>query len=54
MPTSTLEMAAQPTMAPAAIPPIDEVEPSRGLPPVAWIGGLIVIVGAGFWWFLRR
>jgi carbon monoxide dehydrogenase subunit G len=27
---------------------------SKGLPPVAWIGGLIVVIGAGLWWFLRR
>ena len=55
MPASALEMAAsQPAMAPAAIPPGDDAAPSRGLPPAVWIGGLIVVVGAGLWWFLRR
>jgi hypothetical protein len=42
-------------MAPAAVPPSASDEAaSKGLPPVAWIGGLIVVVGAGLWWFLRR
>ena len=55
MPGSTLEMASQPAMAPAAMPPQDDnAKSSRGLPPAIWIGGLIVVVGAGLWWFLRR
>jgi len=27
---------------------------AKGLPPTVWIGGLIVIIGAGLWWFLRH
>jgi len=54
---SPVELAAgaEPAMAPAAVPPtVSGDAGSKGLPPVAWIGGLIVVVGAGLWWFLRR
>jgi carbon monoxide dehydrogenase subunit G len=27
---------------------------AKGLPPAVWIGGLIVVVAAGLWWFLSR
>jgi carbon monoxide dehydrogenase subunit G len=56
-PESPLELAvgAEPAMSPAAVPPnASDEAASKGLPPVAWIGGLIVVVGAGLWWFLRR
>jgi carbon monoxide dehydrogenase subunit G len=56
-PESPVELAAgaEPAMAPAAVPPTGSGDTgSKGLPPVAWIGGLIVVVGAGLWWFLRR
>ena len=54
-PESPVELAAgaEPAMAPAAIPSADDTG-SKGLPPVAWIGGLIVVVGGALWWFLRR
>jgi carbon monoxide dehydrogenase subunit G len=60
-PESPVELAAGaepavPVAASAAdtTPPRDDATPKKGLPPVAWIGGLIVVVGAGLWWFLRR
>ena len=56
-PESPVELAAgaEPAMAPTAIPPTASGDASsKGLPPVAWIGGLIVVIGAGLWWFLRR
>jgi carbon monoxide dehydrogenase subunit G len=44
------EPAADAIMAPAAIPPDSA---SRGLPPLVWIGGLIVIAAAVVWWVAR-
>jgi carbon monoxide dehydrogenase subunit G len=54
-PESPVELAAgaEPAMAPAAIPSGNGAG-NKGLPPVAWIGGLIVVVGGAVWWFLRR
>ncbi|HVY98988.1 MAG TPA: carbon monoxide dehydrogenase subunit G [Dongiaceae bacterium] len=54
---------AEPAAAPAATPvpggaPVAEPAASAsgksGLPPAVWIGGLIVVIGAGLWWFLRK
>jgi carbon monoxide dehydrogenase subunit G len=55
---SPVELAAgaEPAMAPAAIPTATASADAdaKALPPAVWIGGLIVVVGAGLWWFLRR
>jgi len=41
---------AEPAMAPAAVPPATASgEASKGLPPVVWIGGLIVVAAAVVW-----
>lgn len=60
-PESPVELAAgaEPAVAPVATDAADAAEEkgdsgSKGLPPAAWIGGLIVIVGGALWWFLRR
>ncbi|HVT51954.1 MAG TPA: carbon monoxide dehydrogenase subunit G [Dongiaceae bacterium] len=56
-PESPVELAAgaEPAMAPAAVPPsASDHAGGKGLPPAAWIGGLIVVVGGALWWFLRR
>jgi carbon monoxide dehydrogenase subunit G len=54
-PGSSSELGAEPAMAPAALPSAASSEQrSGGLPPVVWIGGLIVVIGAGLWWFLGR
>jgi hypothetical protein len=60
-PESPVELAAgaEPAVPIAAHAAADNVDAgddaaNKGLPPVAWIGGLIVVVGAGLWWFLRR
>jgi carbon monoxide dehydrogenase subunit G len=60
-PESPVDLAAgaEPGLPPIAAHAADGTDTSRdaggkGLPPVAWIGGLIVVVGAGLWWFLRR
>ena len=53
---------AEPAMAPGAVPvpggapvaPPEAAARSSGLPPAVWICGLIVVVGAALWWFLRR
>jgi carbon monoxide dehydrogenase subunit G len=37
---------AEPAMAPAAIP---AAEPSKGLPPIVWIGGLIIVAAIVVW-----
>ena len=47
------EPAAEAIMAPGAVPPIDGAGGSKGLPPVAWIGALIVIAAAVVWWVTR-
>jgi uncharacterized protein len=41
----------EPAMAPAAVPPVEPAtaETSKGLPPVVWIGGLIVVAAAIVW-----
>ncbi|WP_395021216.1 carbon monoxide dehydrogenase subunit G [Dongia sp.] len=41
----------EPAMAPGAVPPVEGK--SKGLPPVVWIGGLIVIAAAIVWWATR-
>jgi hypothetical protein len=41
---------AEPAMAPASVPP---AEASKGLPPVVWIGGLIVVAAAIVWAVMR-
>jgi hypothetical protein len=49
--------AAETIMAPGALPPIDDAKAantaSKGLPPVVWIGGLIVVAAAVVWWATR-
>jgi carbon monoxide dehydrogenase subunit G len=49
--------AAETIMAPAAMPPIDGAKAantgSKGLPPMVWVGGLIVIAAAVVWWATR-
>ena len=45
--------AAEALMAPGAVPPIDEAKGSKGLPPVVWIGALIVVAAAIVWWVTR-
>ena len=45
------EPAAEAIMAPGATPQIDT--PSKGLPPVVWIGALIVVAAAVVWWVTR-
>jgi carbon monoxide dehydrogenase subunit G len=46
--------AAEAPMAPAAVPPVEAAGTgSKGLPPVVWIGGLIVIAAAVVWWVTR-
>jgi len=49
--------AAETIMAPAAMPPIDDATTGKagsgGLPPMVWIGGLIVIAAAVVWWVTR-
>lgn len=48
-PIPTVEpIPAATTAEPEALPP------QRGLPPLAWMGGLIVVVGGALWYFLRR
>jgi carbon monoxide dehydrogenase subunit G len=43
--------AAETIMAPAAMPPLeDSGTGSKGLPPVVWIGGLIVVAAVVVWW----
>jgi hypothetical protein len=49
----TPEPAAEALMAPAAMPPIDDAKGSKGLPPVVWIGALIVVAAAIVWWATR-
>jgi carbon monoxide dehydrogenase subunit G len=49
----TPEPAAEAVMAPAAVPPIDDANGSKGLPPAVWIGALIVIAAAIVWWVTR-
>jgi carbon monoxide dehydrogenase subunit G len=53
----TPEPAAEALMAPAAVPPIEDAKAtgvaSKGLPPVIWIGALIVIAAAVVWWVTR-
>ncbi|GAB2175216.1 SRPBCC family protein [Dongia sp. agr-C8] len=44
------EAAAEALTAPAAVPPSRE---TKGLPPVVWIGALIVIAAAIVWWATR-
>ena len=39
-------------MAPAAVP-AEPAAGSKGLPPLVWIGGLIVIAAAVVWWATR-
>jgi len=50
---ATPEPAAESLMAPAAVPPKAGESGSKGLPPVVWIGGLI-IVAAVIVWFVTR
>lgn len=47
--------AAETIMAPAAMPPVDDTKGSaaKGLPPVVWIGALIVVAAAVVWWVTR-
>ncbi len=49
--------AAETFMAPGAMPPIDDADTatakSKGLPPVVWIGALIVVAAAVVWWATR-
>jgi carbon monoxide dehydrogenase subunit G len=47
--------AAEAIMAPAAMPPVEDGKDaaSKGLPPVVWIGGLIVVAAAVVWWVTR-
>jgi hypothetical protein len=42
-------------MAPAAMPPAEDAKgsASKGLPPVVWIGALIVVAAAVVWWVTR-
>src|SRR5690349_2631275 len=51
----TPEPAAEALMAPGAVPPINEAQGtgSKGLPPLVWVGGLIVIAAAIVWWATR-
>jgi carbon monoxide dehydrogenase subunit G len=51
----TPEPAAEALMAPAAVPPVEGAAPggSKGLPPLVWIGALIVIAAAVVWWVVR-
>jgi len=51
----TPEPVAEALMAPGAVPPIDDGKSggSKGLPPVAWIGALIVVAAAIVWWATR-
>ena len=49
----TPEPAAEALMAPAAMPPVEDGKGSKGLPPVVWIGALIVIAAAIVWWVTR-
>jgi carbon monoxide dehydrogenase subunit G len=58
-PESPVELAAGaepqiPVAVSAADATPDQDTDSKGLKPVVWIGGLIVVVGAGLWWFLRK
>jgi carbon monoxide dehydrogenase subunit G len=50
-------LAAEPLMAPAAVPPSDDPKlagrASKGLSPVVWISGLIVVAAAVVWWATR-
>jgi carbon monoxide dehydrogenase subunit G len=49
--------AAESMMAPAATPPIDDTSTGKtgpkGIPPVVWIGSLIVVAAAVVWWATR-
>jgi carbon monoxide dehydrogenase subunit G len=49
--------AAETIMAPGALPPIEDADTatakSKGLPPVIWIGALIVVAAAVVWWATR-
>jgi len=47
--------AGIPTPEPAAVPPIADGKTgvSKGLPPVVWIGALIVVAAAVVWWATR-
>jgi carbon monoxide dehydrogenase subunit G len=45
--------AADAIMAPAAVPPAGNATGSKGLPPIVWIGALIVIAAAVVWWVTR-
>jgi carbon monoxide dehydrogenase subunit G len=51
----TPEPAAEAIMAPGAVPPLDDRKSggSKGLPPVVWIGALIVVAAAIVWWATR-
>jgi uncharacterized protein len=47
-------MTAEPLMSPAAVPPSGAAPAgSKGLPPLVWIGGLIVVAAAIVWWVAR-
>ena len=45
---------AEPTLPATAASAASSDASAKGLPPAVWIGGLIVVIGAGLWWFLRR
>jgi uncharacterized protein len=45
-PAPAADGIAEPAMAPASVPP---AEASKGLPPVVWIGGLIVVAAVIVW-----
>jgi carbon monoxide dehydrogenase subunit G len=49
----TPEPVAEALMAPGAVPPIEDAKGSKGLPPVVWIGALIVVAAAVVWWVTR-
>jgi hypothetical protein len=55
-PESPVELAAgaEPGIPTTAAIDASSDTAAKGLPPGVWIGGLIVVVGAGLWWFLRR
>jgi len=48
------EPGAEALMAPAAVPPVEDTKSgSKGLPPVVWIGGLIVVAAIIVWLVTR-
>ena len=49
----TPEPVAEALMAPGAVPPIEDAGDSKGLPPLVWIGALIVVAAAVVWWVTR-